>query len=131
MRSVIEFSAIVYHSQLNKFQTELLEKVQKRTLRTIFGFEKTYEELLKEAGIETLEARRQSALLKFAQKSLKNPKYSSWFPLKDNERQTRHTTPYEEEYARGNRLYNSPIFAMRRLLNGEQDYGIDTLFEEQ
>ena len=52
---------------------------------------------------------------------LKNPKYAKkWFPKKDIQRVNRHTTPFVEELAKGNRLYNSPVFAMRRILNGNQ-----------
>ena len=121
MRSVLEFSAVVYHSLLNITQTELLEKVQRRALKTIYGYDKNYDQLLQEAGIERLQKRREDALLRFAQKTSKNPKYASWFPLKQATRQTRHTTPYLEEFARGNRLYNSPLFAMRRALNGSPE----------
>ena len=132
MRSVVEFSAVVYHSQLNKQQTELLEKVQKRSLRLIYGFEKDYKDLLAESGLPTLEARREEALAKFTHKMVKNPRYASWFPLRNIVRQNRNTKPYLEETSVGNRLYCSPIYAMRRLLNDsitEEGIDIAGLFE--
>ena len=119
MRSVLEYSSPVYHSQLNGKLNNLLEKVQKQALKIIFGYQKTYEELLEEAGMEKLEVRRQKAFGKFAEKSLQNEKYSSrWFPKRELVRLNRHTSPYLEEKAQGSRLYNSPLFAMRRFLNG-------------
>ena len=96
----------------------LLEKVQKRSLRLIYGYEKDYDSLLTESGLENLEWRREVLVNKFRRKTLKNPKYSSWFPLKPEVRQTRVSNKYLEEFALGSRLYNSPLFAMHRSLNG-------------
>ena len=116
-RSILEFSSNVYHSQLNKHQTNELERIQKRCLRAVYGYEKTYEELLHLSGLDTLEDRRTRAFEKFAKKTLKNEKYSAWFPLKPPIRTTRSKAIYLEEKAVGNRLFKSPIFAMRRVLN--------------
>ena len=72
-----------------------------------------------EARLVTLEERRESRIIKFAEKTATNPKYCDrWFPKKNIIGSTRHTTPYLEEKANGNRLYKRPIFAMRRILNG-------------
>ena len=65
-----------------------------------------------------LSERRQISFEKFANKTSKNPKYQHWCPKKENIRLTRSTGQDIEEIASGNRLYNSPIFTMRRLLNG-------------
>ena len=121
LRSVLEYSAPAYHSQLTKAQTNLLEKVQKRCLRLIYGYEKTYEDLLVEARLETLESRRTVLFNKFAAKTVKNQKYSAWFPPKPETRPTRSSQKYLEEHASGNRLYNSPIYTMRRTLNSSDN----------
>ena len=55
--------------------------------------------------------------LKFAKKTAEGP-YAAWFPKRDGGRSLRNGKEYVEEYARCDRLYNSPIFAMRRALNG-------------
>ena len=110
----------------------MIEKVQRRTLRLIYGYEKKYDELLTESGLQTLEQRRIEALTKFAHKTVKNPKYASWVPLRHLQRLNRQTKPYLEETATGNRLYKSPIFTMRRILNGDhlnEDLGLPELFE--
>ena len=70
------------------------------------------------AQLPTLKERRIKAFERFTFKTAKNEKYKHWFPLKENIRGTRTPHVYKEEQAAGNRLYNSPIFAMRRLLNG-------------
>ena len=42
-----------------------------------------------------------------------------WFPEKEHQRFTRRaeSVEYLEEFSKSARLYNSPIFAMRRILN--------------
>ena len=110
MRSVLEFSSVVYHSLLSKFQSNLLDKVQKKTLRMIYGYEKSYKELLElleESGLQSLADRRVEAVSKFAHKTIKNPKYSArWFPQRQaTERSLRSAGALLEEFANGNRLY--------------------------
>ena len=116
-RSILEYSSNVYHSQINVGQSNELEGIQKQSLKVIYGFDLNYEELLEKSGLPMLKERRAKAFERFAFKTAKNEKYSHWFPLKDNIRQTRSTAVYKEEKAVGNRLFNSPIFAMRRILN--------------
>ena len=117
IRSVVEHSSNTYHSQLNKGQENQIERLQKRALKIVYGYNLSYEQLLERSGLETMKKRRERLFEKFARKTSKNLKYSHWFPLKGNTRDTRKTRPYIEERASGDRLYRSPIFAMRRLLN--------------
>ena len=134
MRSVLEYSSSVYHSQLTKFQENLLEKMQKRVLRLIYGYDLSYQQLLNVSSLESLTSRRESNLKKFAEKTQKNTKYTeSWFPPNQSVRHNRFTNPYLEETTTGNRLYKSPIFAMRRLLNGNhinEDIDLTGLFND-
>ena len=117
VRSVLEYSSVTYHSMLTIKQSNDLEQIQKKCLRCIFGYGKGYEELLEESGLSTLKARREKAVLKFAAKTAKNPVYSHWFLLNPNHTSSRNPKIYTEEFARTSRLYNSPLFHMRRLLN--------------
>ena len=66
VRSIIEYSSVTYGPMLARYQAKKLEDLQKRCLKTIFGYDKSYEELLIEADLKTLEERRNKALLKFA-----------------------------------------------------------------
>ena len=119
IRSVLEYSSVVYHSQVNQYQVNLLERVQKRCLRAIYGYSLNYVQLLQISGLETLKNRRQNAFEKFALKTCKNPRYSTWFPLRVTIRETRQNRPYLEQFANSQRLYRSPMFAIRRFLNDQ------------
>ena len=117
VRSVIEYSSVTYHSMLNKKQENDLEMLQKKCLRCIYGYDKTYDKLLTESELEPLKTRREKAFLKFAKKSANNPIYAHWFKLNQNQTSQRCPKTYEERFARTSRLYNSPLFSMRRVLN--------------
>ena len=51
IRSVLEYSSVTYHSMLSKSQENKLEKIQKKCLRCIYGYDKSYSELLKESEL--------------------------------------------------------------------------------
>ena len=65
-RSVIEYSSVTYGPMSTRYASNRLEGIQKNCLRSIFGFGKSYEDLLEEAGLETLEKRREAAIKKIA-----------------------------------------------------------------
>ena len=117
IRSVLEYSSVTFGPMLSKYERNQLERIQKKCLKTIYGHKKSYEELLEESGLERLEDRRERALLKFATKTAKNPQFSHWFPLNKNRTSQRNERIYEEKHAKTDRLYRSPLFTMRRLLN--------------
>ena len=117
VRSVIEYSSVTYHFLLTKTKESALENVQKWCLRCIFGYNKSYDELLAESGMSSLADRREKAVVKFTNKTLKNPVYAHWFKRNPNQTSACIPTKYQEEFARTSRLYNSPLFYMRRLLN--------------
>ena len=116
IRSIMEYSSVTFGPMITKYDKNRLENIQKKCLRTIYGYGLSYEELLEKSNIETLENRRQKALRKFANKAANNPQFMHWFPLNKN-RTGRHRKVYEELFARSDRLYRSPLFTMRRLLN--------------
>ena len=79
--------------------------------------------LLKKCGIEKLSTRRESACESFAKKLIESTRFSEFFPTKvypENIPTLRKQKTYREEFARMNRLYNSPVYAMRRMLNEEE-----------
>ena len=121
MRSVLKYSSITYHSMLTKKLENDLEIVQKKCLCCIYGYKKSYDELLQESGLLRLKERREIAVLKFDKKTSASPIYSHWFPNNPKPTSQRRPQLYKEEFARTSRLYNSPIFYMRRLLN-ENDH---------
>ena len=116
VRSVLEYSSVTYHSMLTKKQENDLELVQKKCLRCIYGYKKTYNDLLKESGLPPLKTRRETAVAKFIKKTYNNPVYSYWFKPNSNMTSQRCPKLIQEKFAQTDRLYNSPMFAMRHLL---------------
>ena len=121
VRSVLEYSSVTFGPMITKYDANRMENIQKHCLRSILGYDKKYEDLLEESGLETLETRRHNALKKFAEKTSKIPQFANWFPLNTNRSSQRSGKWYQEMHARSDRLYNSPIFAMRRILNNTHD----------
>ena len=62
---------------------------------------------------------------KFAAKCVQNPILTSWFPTNIKRRNIKNAQEYREEFARCERLKNSPRFYMRRRMNREpeKNYG--------
>ena len=52
VRSVLEYSLVTYHSMLTKKQSNDLELVQNKCLHCIYGYDKSYDDLLKESGLD-------------------------------------------------------------------------------
>ena len=123
IRPVADYACVVYHSSLTDEQDELLERVQAQALKCIFGPFKSGRVLRGEACIETLRSRRIVLCDKFARKSLSNPRFSHWFPVKSTRTSARAGKCQEiflEQKARCDRLANSPLFFFRRRLNGKE-----------
>lgn len=116
---IIDFSSPVCHFILSADQSSTLERLQSSALKTIYGWNQSYSDLVSALNIETVSERRQRLTDNFILKTVENPKYTdSWFPLKTpSDHFLRNKKPYEENYARTNRLYNAPIYHYRRRLN--------------
>ena len=121
LRSLVEQSAVVWHSSITKGEQKDLERVQKVALRIILkdGYD-TYVNALRLTGLETLAARRTKLCLNFARKCLKNEKTSKMFPLNDLNVNTRNPELYHVTPARTDRLAKSAIPYMQRLLNANR-----------
>ena len=125
-RSVIlpvhDYCSCVYNSSLTLTQASALERLQAQALKSIFGYEHSYSSLLEKTGLKKLQLRRDERCEKFAQKCLANERFKSWFPMNYIARPTRNHLPYKEEFARTKRLYNSPLYHMRQVLNGKPSW---------
>jgi hypothetical protein len=93
-----------------------LEKLLGQSMKIIFGFHLSYRAVMEASGLQTLKERREAASLKFAKKCL-DGNFHHWFPKNENRRTGRNSLVFTEKHARCNRLKNSPIYYMRRLLN--------------
>ena len=91
IRSVVEQSAVVWHTSITSGEEKDLERIQKVALRLILGdYYTDYIHALKETGLETLKARRTKLSLKFAIKCVKNDKTTHMFPKNGHLVDTRH-----------------------------------------
>ena len=95
----------------------VLERLQAKALKAIYGYETSYSTLVEKSGLTTPRARREARELVFARKCATSARFARWFPRKYVTRDTRNVMQYEEEFARTDRCYNLPVFSMRRKLN--------------
>ena len=117
IRSILEKSAAVWHSSLTQNNVEMLERVQKSSMRTIFGNKyESYEDSLNQLKLDTLEVRREKLCLSLAKKSLQLEKFKQLFPLNMN-RHTRNSNKFIVRKCRTERHKNSSIPFMQTLLN--------------
>lgn len=115
---IFDYSAVIYHSLLNKRESKQLEDLQKKALRIVFGQKKTYEECLELAGMPTLYQRRTELVDKFLLTVIKNERYECWFPKKEFiHHDTRRKKIFAEKFARTDQFYMSPMYFFRRRLN--------------
>ena len=103
---------------MNVTQINSLENHQMKVLKIVFGFGMSDDELLQRSGLDTLEARRNNIMERFARKLLASESFKYLFPERPAEqRRARHSKRYIEKKANNSILHNSPIFYMRRILN--------------
>ena len=122
IRSVLEQSAVVWHSSLKKKNKKDLERVQKAAVRVIMGNNYTnYQNALKELNLETLEKRRKQLCFKFAKNCLKNDKVKDLFPIHESKHKMKKRTQkkYKTNRNKTKRMQKSALPYMRKLLNDE------------
>ena len=118
VRSALEYASPIYHSLLTKAQEEELERMQRQCLKVIYGFNTSYANALEKSELKTMKERRDEAFKTFAKKTSMNPDHVGWFPTHDERPYKLRKEPkYIEEHATTDRLYRSPLYAMRRYLN--------------
>ena len=123
VRSILEQSAVVWHSSLSAKNTRDLERVQKVAVRVILGKNHTtYKEGLKNLNLEDLSKRRKGLCLKFAKNCLKNEKVRSIFPknITNHKMKKRNTRKYQVNKANTKRYQQSAVPYMVNLLNAEE-----------
>ena len=118
IRSILESSAVVWHSSLTQSDERRIERIQKTALRIILaGAYENYEQALMIADLQTLKERRKVLCKKFAKNCLKNERMCHLFPLNQNIVNTRNPEKFFVQPARTERLARSAIPYMQRLLN--------------
>ena len=118
IRSILESSAVVWHSSLYPIEIIEIERVQKVALRIILDREyDNYAQALELTGLQTLESRREVLCKRFALQCVKNEKTSNMFPMNPSTVDTRNPEKFIVQAARTDRLADSAIPYMQRLLN--------------
>ena len=120
VRSILEKSAVVWHSSITVENKDDLERVQKTALKIILGLRyKSYENALDILELETLEKRRDKLCLNFARKASKHPKCKNMFPLNEkmHKMKTRRPEKFKVLNANTERMKKSPLIFMQNLLN--------------
>ena len=118
IRSVVETSAVVWHSSLTQGQILEIERVQKVALQIILKSDYiSYENALKITSLPRLSERRTQLCKTFAIKCTKNPKTKDMFPLNKHSSKIRNPEKYQVTYANTSRLAKSAIPYMQKLLN--------------
>ena len=118
IRSVLEFNSNVWFSSITNEERENLERVQRVACKIILKDQyESYSQALKILNLQTLSDRRQMLAVRFADKCVKNDKFKDLFPLNEKRMEVRSNEKYLVKFANTERLKNSSIPAMQRLLN--------------
>ena len=88
-------------------------------MRIVYGYDIKKEDMLAKSGLPTLEARRSRLFENFCKKSYANSRFKkAWFTEREfTGHDLRKQKILVEKPARTNRLFNSPLYAMRRKIN--------------
>ena len=119
IRSVLESSAVVFHSMATDDDTNNLERIQKSFCHVLLGHNYVnYEDALKLLDMESLKERRDILCLNFALKCLSNPKFKNLFErTPDYDYSVRNQRKFQEPQCSKARYQNSPLVYLTRILN--------------
>ena len=118
IRSVIEYNSNVWFSSITNEERENLERVQRVACKIILKDDyENYDQALETLNLQTLSDRRQMLARRFAEKCTKSDRFKDLFPLNDNLMGARNKEKFKVNFASTDRLKNSTIPAMQRLLN--------------
>ena len=114
IRSILEYNSNVWFSAITNEEREDLERVQRVACKIILKDDyQNYNQALKQLNLQNLSDRRQMLARRFALKCTKNERFKELFPLNN----CRNNDKYAVKFARTDRLRDSAIPAMQRLLN--------------
>jgi hypothetical protein len=130
IRSVLEQSAVVWHSSLTIQNKKDIERVQRAAVRVIMGNDyTTYKDGLKDLKIETLEKRREFLCLKFAKNCIKSEKVKDLFQphTSKHKMKKRKQNKFKTTRSKTRRMQKSALPFMRKLLNDEYQHKMDII----
>ena len=122
IRSILEQSAVVWHSSLKVKDSNQLERVQKSATKLIMGKKyDNYNDALKYLNLEKLSERRKKLCLKFAKKCVKHEKTKQLFPLNNSKKKLRNTELFKVNFGNTDRYKKSTIPFLQNLLNKDEE----------
>ena len=119
MCPLLEYCAPVFHAGLTYLQAKQLESVQKRALKLIGGYEKSYQDLLEALRLQSLANRREQLCLRLAKQIMKSTDHRDILPPERgiiSGRATRNVCTLQP-FCCGARLRKSTVPHMTTLLN--------------
>ena len=121
IRPLLEYCAPVYHAGLTAKQAQQLERVQKRALKIIAGYDKTYQQILQQLKLDTLADRRQMLCLRLGKQILNSTAHRDLLPKLRGTISGRRTRRRKtlETFCCGARLRKSSIPLMTSLINSD------------
>ena len=121
VRPVLEYCAPAIFPLMTQTDVSNCESVQRIALKMIYGFEAHYEEILEKSKLSTLQERLFSLTKNFAKRAVLQQTGKKWFPkpvMNNNMVETRNVPKVREFPARTEIRQKSPLYYMRRILNG-------------
>ena len=123
VRSVLEYSSVVWHSSLSGLNSKDIERIQKAACKVILKDQYVdYESALKYLNLDKLEVRRKKLCLNFAKNTVKNAKVKSMFPFSKSKRITRNSDKFLVNFGNTERYKKSAIPYLQNLLNDEEKF---------
>ena len=122
VRSILDQSAVVWHSSLTTKNRRDLERVQKSAVRVILGGKySTYKNGLEKLNLDDLNDRRTKICLKFAKNCLKNEKVKDIFPKAEfkHKMRKRKQKTFKVKQIKTERYKKSAVPYMTELLNND------------
>ena len=118
IRSILEYNSNVWFSSISNEDREDIERVQRVACKIILKDDYgTYDQALEKLNLQNLSDRRQMLAGRFAVKCTKNDRFKELFPLNPNHNGVRDSEKYFVNFAHTDRLKDSAIPAMQRILN--------------
>ena len=117
IRSILEYSCVIWHSSITEEESRHFERVQKPALKIILRNDyEDYISALNLTNLQTLKDRRKQLSLAFAKKCLESEKSSDLFPRNQKNVNLRQKEKFFVTPARTERLARSTTPYLQRLL---------------
>ena len=116
----MQFASPVFFSRLTINQSKEIKGGQRKAFAIILQADfHSYSRALETLGQEKLSIRRKAAAIKFGEKCVQNPKHTDMFPrsLPGRADIRGQSQPFQEYFCRNDRLFDSSLPAIARLIN--------------